>query len=91
MIGDPYELPLISADDYNAFRAIPTLDLPDTYHEWLKLFAERKLEHARRAFRIVEVKVNSREFARYLAAKGTSGNLKTLSDFAIEKSLGNRY
>jgi len=91
MIGEPYELPVIRSDDYDAFRAIPTLDLPDTYDEWLKLFAERKSEHAQRAFRIIEIKVNSHEFARYLAAKRTPGNLKTLSDFTIEKSLGHHY
>ena len=91
MIGDPYELPLIRADDYDAFRAIPTLDLPDTYDEWLQLFSERKLEHAQRGFRIIEVEINSGEFTRYLRAKGTSANLQILRNFTIEKSLGNHY
>jgi hypothetical protein len=91
MSDNTYELPIIEAADYDAFRDLPTHDLPNTYNEWLKLFAERKLEYGQRGFRIVEVKVNSREFARYLSATGQRGNLKTLADFTLEKSSGNHY
>ena len=91
MSDDTYELPIIDAADYDAFRNLPTRDLPNTYDEWLKLFAKRKLEYARLGYRVVEVKVNSREFARYLTAAGQSGNLKTLADFALEKSSRNDY
>jgi hypothetical protein len=88
---DSYELPIISQNDYDAFRRIPTRDLPDTYNEWLKMLAERKLEHARLGYRIIEVKVNPHEFARYLTTAGQPGNLKTLADFTLEIASGNHY
>jgi hypothetical protein len=88
---DVYQLPVIDAQDYDAFRNLPTPDLPDTHNEWLKLLAQRGFERSRMGLPVVEVKVNPREFARYLTAKGPSGNLKTLADFAREKSLGYDY
>jgi len=90
-MDEPYELPIIDPQDYDAFLRLPTRHLPHTYDEWLKLFAERKLEHARLGFRIIEVQVNSHEFARYLARTWQPGNLKTLADFTREKSLRNNH
>jgi hypothetical protein len=86
-----YELPIIAANDYDAFRRIPTLDLPNTYDEWLKLIAERRLERDRLGFQIVEIQMHSSEFIRYLAPHGQPANLKTLADLCREKRLGNNY
>jgi hypothetical protein len=86
-----YDLPIIRADDYDAFRRIPTRDLPDTYNEWLKLIAERRLERGRLGFQVVEIQVNSGEFTRYLTTNGQAANLKTLADLCIEKRHGNDY
>jgi hypothetical protein len=90
-MDNEYVLPVINANDYDAFLCLPTRDLPNTYDEWLDLAAQRKLENARLGHRVVEVQVNSGEFAKYLGRTGQPGNLKTLRDFTIEKSLGNRY
>lgn len=88
---EAYMLPVIDPDDFDSFRNIPTRDLPGTYAEWLNIFVERKIEYGRAGYRIVEIKVNSHEFFRYLDAKKESGNLKNLADFTREKSLGNHY
>lgn len=87
-MDDIFELILIDANDYDAFRNLPTRDLPDTHNEWLKLTAKNKLERSQLGFRCVEVKVNSHDFANYLRAKGEAGNLKTLADFSHVKFLG---
>jgi len=88
---EEYLIPKIAAKDYDAFRRIINADFPYTYDEWLKLMAERRLEHERRQFIAREIEVNPDEFTRYCRAKGSSYNLKTLEDFTAEIATGNRY
>ncbi len=83
------ELAIINRDDYEAFRNIPTRDLPDTYDEWLQLSAQSRLEWGRAGAEIVEIEVHSDEFARFLSATGQPANMKSLWDFVREKIGGN--
>ena len=86
-----YELPIIAPNDFDAFRRLPTRDLPDTYDEWFNLVSERRLEREYLGFKIIEVQVNANEFTRYLSRTGVGASLKTLADFCRESALGNDY
>lgn len=86
-MNDEYILPVINPADYDAFRRLPTRDLPDAYDEWLNLQAQRSLEYSRLGFRVIKVQVNLGEFTRYLARIGETANLKTLTDLALENPL----
>ena len=79
-----FHVPILRRDQYEAFRREVGPDLADTYDEWLKLIGDRRTEALRRGETLVEVEVNFDKFIEFCRTRGTSPNLKTLRDFAIE-------
>jgi hypothetical protein len=78
-------VPRISAQDYPAFQAIPGLDLPAGYSDWLRKrerFKATSLEHGDT---VVEVDVNPSEFLRYLQVAKSVADLSELQALASAK------
>jgi hypothetical protein len=78
----PTILPVIAADDYDAFRGILRSHIPDTYDEWLNLFAQWEKEWGGNGAPVRRVNVNARQFSRHLAATGHAPTLNELFVFA---------
>ena len=74
-------LPVISRNDYDAFRSILHTDLPGTYDEWFQLHAEHRADLQRKGHVVREIDIYSNEFAGYLAVRGYRANLATLRNF----------
>ncbi len=83
---DPEIFPLLTSDDYEAFRRILGAHLPDAYDKWLQLHTHDVTEHRRVGRAVREVKVDPHEFADFLHARGHVANLKTLREFTFEKA-----
>ena len=82
---EEYLIPRLSARGYEALRALPILNLPDTFDGWRKMIADRRLEYGQRAFVVVEVDVYPDEYTTFCKARRHAYNLKTLADFVCEK------
>jgi hypothetical protein len=91
IVAKTFPFPIIPKADYPAFRAAVGPELADTYEEWLKRHANQIDEARRRGENIAEIEVNFDEFTRFCSSTRTTPNLKTLLDFTIEKSAGQRY
>lgn len=86
-----YPIPLITPQDFNAFRGLLSPDFANSYDEWFNLHTKEKLERGQVGFDIHEIQVDPNEFVRYCRACGVTPNRKTLLDFAIEKDAGGHY
>jgi len=86
----PTILPVIAADDYEAFRSILGSHIPDTYDKWLDQFTKWEKINSGNKSGIRRVKVNSAKFSRYLDAPRAIPTLRTLNDlFAFAEFLAN--
>lgn len=83
-----FRVPVIPADQYDAFRRTVGPDLADTYDEWAKRFVETRKQHWQRNETVVEVEVKHDQFIAFCNATGTKPDIKRLLDFAIESSGG---
>jgi hypothetical protein len=81
----------IRREDYEAFRRIIKLDMPDTYDKWLYFrFDDRsKAEGIRMTVKSVEI--NPSEFHAWCGGDRPQPTIDDLDDFAREKATGERY
>ena len=84
-------LPLISPNNYVAFRRLLGSDIPNTYNEWLKLQTKEIRGFVRAGLVTKTIGVNSDEFSRFLRARGAKANIVSLRNFTIDKDAGNIY
>ena len=80
-----FVLPVISEQEYPAFRRAVGANLADTYDQWAKLFADDLAEARRRGDTIVDVEVKYDEFIGYCRANGKKPDPQILLDFALLK------
>jgi hypothetical protein len=78
-------VPRISAQDYPAFQAIPGLNLPADYSDWLRKRERFKATSLEDGDTVVEVDVNPSEFLRYLQVAKTVADLRELQALASAK------
>ena len=88
---EPYPIPFITPQHFDAFRRLLSPDFPNSYDEWFKLHTKEKLERGQVGYDVLETQVDPDEFPRYCRARGVTPNRKTLLDFAFEKAAGNHY
>ena len=81
-VPSPTLLPIIASNDYDAFRRILHSYIPDTYDEWLNLFAKWEKEWSGNGRSVRRIKVDSREFSRHLDTTGHAPTLNELFVFA---------
>jgi hypothetical protein len=86
-----FYLPKIVAEQYDGFRRVLGRQLPATYMEWLSSVARQRAQHESGGHVVVDVDTDPNEFARYCAAPSQPKDLKTLGNFAFDKSQGNQY
>lgn len=79
--------PIISEDDYEAFRSIMQNELPPAYSAWLQRHADR-VAHWGKTHRIVEVKVKADDFVSYIREHGRGADLNSL--YAFTEFVGKR-
>jgi hypothetical protein len=80
-------LPVIAADDFEAFRKLSGREFPQTYDEWCDL-RSKWLDDYRGAIR--NIRVDARKFAQYLAENTKANELKSLLEFA-EAAANGKY
>jgi hypothetical protein len=78
----PTILPIVDLNDYDAFRSILGSHIPDTYDEWLNLFAQWEKDWGSNDALIRRIKVNSGYFSRHLSSTGHAPTLNELFVFA---------
>jgi hypothetical protein len=78
-------VPRISAQDYPAFQAIPGLDLPADYSDWLRKRERFKATSLENGDTVVEVHVNPSEFLRYLQVAKSAADRRELQAPASAK------
>jgi hypothetical protein len=89
-IQSPTILPVIASDDYEAFRGVLGSHIPDTYDEWLNLFAKWEEINSGNKSGIRCVNVNSAEFSMYLDTTRAIPALRTLDTLlAFAESIAN--
>jgi hypothetical protein len=80
-----YPVPLIRRQDYEAFRGIPTRNLPDTFDQWQYKHAEQAA-HITGGGHIAEyIEIDPQEFADFCHATGQEASLQTIRFFAEEQ------
>ena len=81
---DLFKAWIFSAANYEEFkRLIPDhTDFPDTYDEWLNLFAQWEKDWGSNDALIRRIKVNSGYFSRHLSSTGHAPTLNELFVFA---------
>lgn len=84
-------IPTIAKHDYEAFRRILNLHLPDTYDEWFYLTNKRSLENEAMGNTSQPVEVHPDEFSRYCRAMKATADRHGLDSFAYEKGMGHKY
>jgi hypothetical protein len=80
-----FVLPVIRSSDYDTFRRIKDLNLPDTHDTWLKVSSKKSTDLKAEGYVVTEFEVNPDEFIRHCAAGGTKSDSKALDTFALEK------
>ena len=75
------DFPVIDESDYESFWRIMRRDLPAAYDEWFQRHTNRLAEYSP-THKIVEVKVKSDDFIRYITTRGHGADLNRLYDFA---------
>jgi hypothetical protein len=90
-MSDIEDFPLITPNDYPAFRAILGNDIPATYNEWLYLQTKEIREFVQAGRETRTISVNPHEFARFLHSRGANANIVSLRNYTIEKGAGNSY
>jgi hypothetical protein len=83
--------PLIRKEDYDAFLAIPTADIPKTFDEWQQGIAAEHSEFIRTGTKIISVPIYPQEFAHFCLNAGITANLDSLQRFTAEKFRAQRY
>ena len=78
-----FVLPVISREDYDAFRRDVGLNLADTYDEWTRLLAGEVAEARLQGRNVILAPINYDEFTRYCHANGKKPDPQILLDFAI--------
>lgn len=91
MVREIWPAPFIAPEHYEAFRRFVGLDLPDTYHEWLRLSDKEAFERAKVGYQVERLQVNPDEFTRYCDARWATANGIALMNFVREKAAGQRY
>lgn len=89
--SEPYLLPSIFRQDYEAFSRLNGSDLPETYDEWLKVYTEMRGRGGRAGYIVEERQVDPREFVRFCGPRGLVPNRRSLLMFVQEKAAGRRY
>lgn len=77
--------PVIHEHDYEAFRAFPNLNLPDTYDEWRKLTEDIRRQRDLMGEKVILVEINPREFAMFHETRGIAMDVTSIGRFAMEK------
>ena len=78
-----FVLPVISREDYDAFRRDVGLNLADSFDDWSKLLAGEVAEARQQGRKVILAPINYDEFTRYCDANGKKPDSQTLLDFAI--------
>jgi len=83
-----YPLPIITEQDYDAFRGLLGHHAKATYGEWCKMIAEREQEAITRQFDVRKVAVKPDDFAHYCSTHGEAANLASLWRFVAKITAG---
>ena len=75
-------LPMITAEDYEAFHTHLREHIPYAYDKWLKLHAKWHQFYVSEGNVIQSVHVNPAKFAKYLKSTGHAPNMNELLAFA---------
>jgi hypothetical protein len=78
---DEMFLPLISENDYEAFRCVMHAQIPTTFDEWHQYHTARLTEYGK-MYRIIQINVNPDEFANFISSRGMPANGRSLLVFA---------
>jgi hypothetical protein len=84
-------LPRIKPENYQAFRAILTNDIPEAFEKWERMIANKADEHRLKwqpDCNIVDVEINPEEFTVYCRRVWSKRKLETLFRLATEKGPG---
>lgn len=80
-----FPFPVISEEDYPAFRRDVGPHLADTYDEWLKIHREQIEESHRNGDTVAEIEVKYDEFMVFCRTTGATPNANTLLDFTVKQ------
>jgi hypothetical protein len=78
---DNIYLPVISQEDFEAFRSLMHDELPTTYNEWTKRHADRAAYWRDEERAIIEVQVKPHDFANYIGTGAHGADLNRLYVF----------
>jgi hypothetical protein len=78
-----FVLPVISREDYDAFRRDVGLNFADSCDEWAKLCASEVAEARLQGRNVVLAPINYEAFTQYCHANGKKPDPQILLDFAI--------
>jgi hypothetical protein len=81
-----FPFPVISEEDYPAFRREVGSRLADSYDEWLKLHREQVEQARRNGDTVAEIEIKYDEFIIFCRTTGTSPNMNTLLDFTVKQA-----
>ena len=83
-------LPRLPAEDYEAFRSLPTVGLPDTFEKWCRRIDKQIAEVKALGDDASLVDVNFQEFAAFLRLHRMAAQDSSLEHCAAEKAANQR-
>jgi hypothetical protein len=78
----PRYIPAIAEKDYDAFKSILRIAIPDLYSGWLDQVSRWREHYASEGHRLVEVPAGIAELNAYLRRQALPQNLNQLFEFA---------
>jgi hypothetical protein len=79
-------LPRIREENYKAFLALPTKNIPDTFNKWRDDQATEELHYIRNGWTIEPIEVNPEEFFRFCRDRGLPIDSHAIKALVEEKS-----
>jgi hypothetical protein len=85
-IQPTHPMPLIRTnEDYEAIKAIPTFDLPETFKEWGDARAAESLQLVKTHISVREIEVKPAEFVEFCRFPRRRADFDAIKAFAIKK------
>ncbi len=78
--------PVISKEDYPAFRPVLGPNAPNAHDEWLKIHREQVEQTRLNGDEAAEIEIQHDEFVEFCRVNGHTPNQNALMDFATKKA-----